>query len=246
MRILKLHTTTSTNSYLKEWIRTNTPDNFTIALADKQTQGRGQRGNSWHSEKGKNLIFSIFIKINQFNIDRQFEFNQAISLAIVSVLKNYHHSIQIKWPNDIMADDHKIGGILIENTVSNSTLKHSIVGIGLNCNQTKFPAIIPNASSLKNLLNKDIDLEELFLEISKSIKKHITILEKNSRGYFKQEYLENLFLWQKLAWYQDPNQNKFKGKIVGISAEGKLQIELNSKEIKEFDFKEIKFLLKRD
>ena len=243
MRILKLHTTTSTNSYLKEWIRTNTPDNFTIVLTDEQTQGRGQRGNLWHSEKGKNLIFSMFVKMNKFNIDRQFEFNQVISLAIVNVLKKNHPSIQIKWPNDIMADSHKIGGILIENTVSNSTLKHSIIGIGLNCNQIKFPASIPNASSLKNLLRKDINLDELFIKISNSIKNHITILENNSTEFFKQEYLENLFLWQKSAWYQDPNQNKFKGKIVGISTEGKLQIKLDSKKIKEFDFKEIKFLL---
>ncbi len=242
MRILKLHTTTSTNTYLKEWIRTNTPDNYTIVLTDEQTQGRGQRGNSWHSERDKNLIFSIFIKINQFRIDRQFELNQAISLAIITVLKNYHPSIQIKWPNDIMADNYKIGGILIENTVSNTILKHSIVGIGLNCNQTKFPATIPNVSSLKIILGKDIDLDELFLKISNSIKNHITTLENNSRDFFKQEYLENLFLWQKLAWYQDIDQNKFEGKIVGISTEGKLQIELTSKKIREFNLKEIKFL----
>jgi BirA family biotin operon repressor/biotin-[acetyl-CoA-carboxylase] ligase len=243
MRILKLHTTASTNSYLKDLIKNNNLENFTIVTTNKQTDGRGQRGNSWYSQPDKNLIFSMFVDLQEFSIDRQFELNQAISLAIVKVFKNYYPSSQIKWPNDIMADNYKIGGILIENTVSRSIIKHSIVGIGLNINQTEFPTIIPNASSLKNLINKDIELEELLQKIVGSIKDYIISLEAKPRDFLKEEYLENLYLWNNVAWYKDTMQNKFKGKIVGISTEGKLQIELSSKEIKEFNFKEVEFLL---
>ena len=213
-----------------------------LVYTDEQTHGRGQRGSFWHSEPSKNLIFSVFVKLNQFNVERQFELNQAVSLSLISILKKYLSDIQIKWPNDIMSDNYKIGGILIENTVRNVTIKHSIIGIGLNINQTNFPSHIPNASSLKKLLGKDFNLEKLLQDIHSSLKDYILLLENNPKNFFQQEYLENLYLWRKISWFQDNSQQKFKGKIVGISTEGKLQIELKYKELKEFGFKEVEFL----
>jgi len=243
MKIVKLHTTTSTNTYFKEWIQKNTPENFMIIATDEQTHGRGQRGNFWVSESGKNLTFSIFIKLDQFKIDRQFELNQAISLSLLAVLKNYIPSIKIKWPNDIMAEKLKIGGILFENTVSKSIIKNSIIGIGINVNQTKFSKELPNASSLINITDKNFELEVLLKEMQHSIRKHILLLENNPRNFFNQAYLEKLYLWKKNVPYEDMNGKSFEGKIIGISMQGKLQVELNkTKDVKEFDFKEIKFL----
>jgi len=242
LRLVKLHTTTSTNSYLKEWIQQNTPENFLVITTKEQTQGRGQRGHLWHSEANKNLIFSILLKINQFNIDRQFELNQAISLGIVVVLKKYIPTVQIKWPNDIMAGDYKIGGILIENTVKSTLIKHSIIGIGLNINQTHFPAHIPNANSLKNIAHKNFDLDILLQEILNSIASFVALFDKNSKKYLQKEYLKNLYLWHKKSYFRDSNQNKFEGVIIGIGTTGKLQIELKSKKIVEFGFKELTFI----
>lgn len=242
LRLVKLHTTASTNSYLKEWIRQNTAENFVVVTTEEQTEGRGQRGNIWYTESSKNLIFSVLIKINKFSIDRQFELNQAISLGIVTILKNYAPQIKIKWPNDIMADKSKIGGILIENTVSSSTIKYSIVGVGLNINQTHFPAELPNASSLKNILKKDFVLDDLLQEILLSIKEFVALLDQNSTDFLQKEYVKNLYFWQQKSLFQDTNQRKFEGKIIGVSNTGKLQVKRNSEVIQEFGFQEIKFI----
>ncbi len=247
MRIRKLHTIDSTNSYLKDWARKELLENFTTVVANEQTQGRGQRGNYWLSEYSKNLTFSILIRLSDFEATKQFELNQAISLGVLHALKrntptNKHETLnlQIKWPNDIMADRKKIGGILIENTLQKKLIKHSVVGIGINVNQTHFPDTLPLASSLKNNTQKDFDLEKLLIAIILSIKEHCTALEKGVS--LEKKYLENLYLFDTIANYKDANNQVFEGKITGISPEGKLQICTTDNVNRSFGFKEIVFL----
>ena len=253
MTIRKLHTVDSTNSYLKDWARKELLENFTTVVTQEQTQGRGQRGNYWHSEKGKNLTFSILIRISDFKASKQFELNQAISLGVLQALKRSipeniieKPNLQVKWPNDIMAGDKKIAGILIENTLKQQHIKHSIVGIGLNVNQTHFPSALPYASSLKNLTHKDYELDVLLEKIVRSIKKQCTKLE--SQESLESEYLNNLYRFGIEASYKDTHNQEFDGSIIGLTPEGKLRMELsnpslkNTPKIKEFGFKEITFL----
>jgi len=240
--IVKLRTTTSTNTYLKEWLSANEPENFMVIVADKQTDARGQMGTKWLSEQGKNLTFSIFVKLDSFDVSRQFEINQVVSLAILLALKKYVPNLKIKWPNDILADNKKIAGILIENTVSKNWIKHSIIGIGLNVNQTEFPTDIPNASSLKLLLNKSFNLDSLLQEIVTSIEQQFYLLETRKSIILEKEYLENMFLFQEMTQFKIQNGNSFVGKIVGITPEGRLQIKLQNTEILDFGYKEIAFL----
>ena len=213
-----------------------------VIIANEQTEARGQRGSKWLSEKGKNLTFSMYVGLEQFPLSNHFELNQAVSIGLLTALKKYLPNLKIKWPNDILSDSKKIAGILIENTVSKNTIKHSIVGIGLNVNQTKFPAAIPNASSLKILLDKTLDLDVLLQEIIDSIKKQLALLENNKGNILESNYLKNMYLYNQRATFRDKENNEFVGKIIGLIPSGRLQIEMQNAEILDFGYKEISFI----
>lgn len=224
-------------------LRQNDVENFTSVWALHQTAGRGQRGNSWVTESGKNLTFSILIRLNSFNIFQQFELNQLISLSILDVLKRYLPFVQLKWPNDILADQKKIAGILIENTIQGNLIKHSIVGIGLNVNQTEFDSSLSHATSLKKILEIDFNLNYLLLEIQNSIHFRIEQFENNNYNIIDKEYTQNLFGWQEWKTFKTLDKSTFEGKIIGISQEGKLMLENKDASIKVFEMKEISFVL---
>lgn len=243
MKTIKIHTTTSTNDVLKEMLRQNDVENFTCVWALHQTAGRGQRGNSWVTESGKNLTFSILIKLNSFNILKQFELNKLISLSILDVLKRYLPVVQLKWPNDILADRRKIAGILIENTIQGNLIKHSIVGIGLNVNQTEFDSSLSLATSMKKILEIELNLDDLLLEIQKSITIRINQLKNKNFILIDKEYTQNLYGWQEWKTYRTENKTLFEGKITGVSLEGKLMIENRDFKIKAFEMKEISFVI---
>ena len=242
MRIIKLHTTNSTNDYLKGWIRNITPQNFMLVVADTQTKGRGQMGTSWVSDLGKNLTFSMFVSLNQLSIERQFKLNQAISLALLFALKKYVPQLQIKWPNDILAGGKKTAGILIENTVSDSLIKHSIVGIGLNVNQTEFPSELTQVTSLKNITDKNFNLDSLLLEIRDSIVQQILLLKNQPSATLEKQYLTNLYLYQMPSVFKTKDNKKFTGTIKGVDTYGRLLIKKETGEVDAFGLKEVVFL----
>ena len=173
MHIIKLSAINSTNDYLKELVAKQVVTNFTIVVAESQLKGKGQMGSVWVSEVGKNLTFSILIKDLIVDVKQLYTLNIVISLAIISVLEQYKiPTVRIKWPNDIMSGNHKIGGILIENSFKSDGEVFSVVGIGLNINQINFENL-PNASSLKLKTGQDYPIEELLQELCQSIKQFV-------------------------------------------------------------------------
>jgi len=246
LNIRKLHTIDSTNSYLKKWAKSDYLENYTLVISDEQTEGRGQRGNHWLSEKDKNLTFSILVRLSNFKASRQFELNQAISLGLLAAIREqtlrkttHNCNFSIKWPNDIMAGNKKIAGILIENSLRNTDIKHSVVGIGLNVNQTKFPITLPHADALINCTQQTFNLDDLLASISKHIQQYCTKLTESAS--LKKEYLQNLYLLKTEANYKDVQNREFTGRIIGITSSGKLQIENKNKTLI-FGFKEVSFL----
>ena len=160
MQIIKLSAIDSTNDYLKQLSREKKLDNFTIVVANEQTKGRGQMGSKWVSEVGKNLTFSVLVKNVMIPNEKLFDWNIVVALAVLEVLERHEiQKVSIKWPNDIMADSKKVGGILIENVLKSGESFDSVVGIGLNLNQTNFEDL-PKATSLKSLTNKNYDIFE--------------------------------------------------------------------------------------
>ena len=137
MKIIKLDAIDSTNTYLRQLSSEEKLDDFTVVTAASQTAGKGQMGTKWASEKGKNLTFSVFKKVSCLENDEQFYISMATSLAIYNALKGFQiPKLAIKWPNDILSENQKICGILIENVIQNSKMTAAIIGIGLNVNQT--------------------------------------------------------------------------------------------------------------
>ena len=243
MKIYKLSAISSTNDYLRELVFTKNAPNYTVVTTDYQTSGKGQFKNKWHSEKGKNLLFSILVEFKGLKINDQAYLNFAISLAVYDVLITYLPTVKIKWPNDILSRHKKIAGILIENSVKNGRLQHSIIGIGLNVNQINFPLNLPNATSLKKELVHSFNRDKLLEKIVLSVQKKIALLKNESFSILKETYLKHLYKINKPTMFQDLEQNRFMGKIIDVSNEGLLKVELENETIREFAVKEIAFIL---
>lgn len=242
MNIIKLNAIDSTNSYLKKLAKDATVKSYTVVVARYQTQGRGQIGSFWISDSGKNLTFSTLIKFSDFKIEHQFYLSMAISLSILSTVKSYVKiPFSVKWPNDILAEKDKVAGILIENVLSGNYIKKSVIGIGLNVNQTEFPKSIGKATSLKNILGIDLGKDELLKDIITAFKQYVGYIENNEFFKLKKLYINSLYQYNKPTMFYGAEGTIFLGKIVDVSAEGKLVVELENGTTRKFSLKEIKF-----
>lgn len=241
MKLIKLDAIDSTNDFLKALSFQDEIENFTVVTAENQTKGKGQRGAKWVSELGKNLIMSVLVKDFLYNIEKVFDMNLIVSLSIIEALKKIDiPDLSIKWPNDIMSYNKKIGGILIENTLKSDGRILSVVGFGLNVNQTNFEDL-PHASSLKLICNREFNKDILPFLIIERIKQKIELWENNSALY-QEEYFNSLFRKGVPMAFKNLQNKNFMGIIQGVSPIGKLQVLLEDDSIAEFEIKEIQML----
>ncbi|MFA5297446.1 MAG: biotin--[acetyl-CoA-carboxylase] ligase [Lutibacter sp.] len=242
MNIIKLNAIESTNLYLKRLAVKNEVESYTVVSANYQTAGRGQMGSTWHSESGKNLIFSVLINFYTFEVVHQFYLSMAVSLGILEAIRT-HISLPlfIKWPNDILAGKEKLAGILIENIINGHYIKQSVIGIGLNVNQEQFPSTLKNSTSLKKCSGIFFDTDLLLSEIVLLIEKFVGFVERKEFEKLKELYLKSLYKFEIPSMFEDKNGNIFLGKIVDIFEDGKLVVALENEETCKFNLKEIKF-----
>lgn len=241
MGIIKLDAIDSTNNYLRKLINEEGIQDYTIVMAQEQTHGRGQMGTIWNSEKGKNLMFSMFKDLSMHDVEFPFYICMAISLAILKTFKALNiPDLHVKWPNDILSADKKICGILIENVIKNK-LNSTIIGIGVNVNQTKFENL-PKASSLKNITGVHYNLDEILQLIIKNTKQYSSFLEEGEYDIVKNEYESNLFRKNKPSTFKSAEGVLFSGFIQGVTKYGKIQIMLEDQIVKKFNLKEITLL----
>ena len=218
-------------------------ENFTVVVTENQIKGRGQQGSTWESEVGKNLIFSVFVTFESLSVSDKKYLNYAVSLAIFEVLQQENiPRIAIKWPNDILSAKKKIGGILIENSLKGTKISSTVIGVGLNVNQTSFSSSLEKASSLKLSSNRTFDLEQLLIKMVVSLKSKILLLNAMAFESIETSYLNVLYKKNIPTMFKDSNDIVFMGIIRGISKDGKLQVELEDEIFKEFGIKEISFL----
>ncbi|MDD7886509.1 biotin--[acetyl-CoA-carboxylase] ligase [Flavivirga sp. 57AJ16] len=242
MFIVKLNAIDSTNSYLRKLSAEERVDDYTTVIAKKQTNGRGQMGTVWSSQSSKNLTFSVFKDVSQFYLEDPFYISIVTSLALLKTLRFFSISrLSVKWPNDILSEDKKICGILIENVIKQNNINASIIGIGLNVNQTKFENL-PKASSLKMISGKVFDLDEIVHVILKNLKYYFLLLKKGQHDILKKDYEAYLFRKNKPSTFKDGEGAVFSGFIKGISRSGNLQVLLEDDIIEEFDLKTITLL----
>jgi BirA family transcriptional regulator, biotin operon repressor / biotin---[acetyl-CoA-carboxylase] ligase len=173
--LIHINETNSTNNYLQSLCSKQKMEELTVVVADFQTSGRGQRGNSWESDPGKNLLFSTVIFPEFLEARRQFLISQVISLAIKEELDTYTTDISIKWPNDIYWKEKKICGMLIENDLMGRNISQSIAGIGININQEIFHSSAPNPVSLVQITGKEHDLFEILKNIMLRIQSYYSL-----------------------------------------------------------------------
>jgi BirA family biotin operon repressor/biotin-[acetyl-CoA-carboxylase] ligase len=241
MPLIKLDAIDSTNDFLKQLFKESTVEDYAIVIANEQTKGKGQMGAKWISEPGKNLTMSILVKDVQLKNQNIYDFNIAVALSVFKVLKNIQiPNVAIKWPNDIMADSKKVAGILIENILKPNGSFTSIVGVGLNLNQTYFENL-PQATSLKCISGKNYEQEDLAILIKESLEANRIILNKNPESLWK-DYHENLYKREYPSPFEDINGNRFMGIIKKVTREGKLEVKLENDLIKYFEVKELKML----
>jgi BirA family biotin operon repressor/biotin-[acetyl-CoA-carboxylase] ligase len=238
MSIIKLDAIDSTNDYLKQLAREIELDNFTIVIAFDQNKGRGQLNAKWCSEPGKNLTMSMFVSENSFGHHSVFDFNVTVALAVIKVLEQLNiPNTNLKWPNDIMADGKKVGGILIENTFKPNGSFASVIGIGLNLNQTNFEKL-PQATSLTCLTGNVYEIETLACQIKKSLELLLqTPVEVNWNNY-----LNILFKINVPCAFEDAHGERFMGIIQTVNREGKLAVLKDDDQIYLYEVKEIKML----
>ena len=227
----------STNDFLTNYVKKNPQDEGIIIISDFQTRGKGQRTNTWQSDRGKNLLFSFLVK-PELSVNNQFKLHIITSISIVRTLyKVGIHDAKIKWPNDIYVRDKKVSGILIESQVSSRKITQSVIGIGLNINQTQFNLL--NATSTYNELNINLDIKNtleifctFFDEEYLSVNDDIETLKRNYMRNLYQLNKEIKFIYEK---------NILSGRIVDIDPDGSLVILSNGNKEK-FNYGSISFI----
>jgi BirA family biotin operon repressor/biotin-[acetyl-CoA-carboxylase] ligase len=242
MRIIKVNATNSSNEFARELYRGNTAFEPVCVVAREQTKGRGQRGSGWISNAGENLTFSVLYPKIKVNVNHQFLMSATVSLAILKVLNKFNvPALKVKWPNDIMSARYKISGILIENILKNNEIAASIIGVGLNVNQTEFPGL-PQASSLKLATGINFNLDELLKKITDEFEEKLTEIAAEAETSILEEYAKNMFRRDLVSTFQLPNGTYLTGIIRGVTKSGRLNLEIEDSVFKTFDLKEIKLM----
>jgi len=238
-KIIRLDNVNSTNSFLSENLNDSSFFEGVVVVANAQTQGRGQGENLWHSNSGDNLLFSVLLQ-PKCDLIYQFYLNQFIAVSICQTLKQFGLDCQIKWPNDILVNKKKIAGILIENKIQGRMLHSSIVGVGLNVNQSDFPDQFINPTSMKLLLKDSIDINHVLETLIVQLEKHYFQFKRNELNVINENYQSLLFKRNEKAYFI------IKGKRVEtiireVNKQGEIVLEIDN-ELKSFSNSEIKMI----
>lgn len=227
--------------FLKHY-RPVSPKEMILATADFQTAGRGQAGNSWESEEGKNLLFALLIHPREVEANRQFVLSQAIALAICETLSDYASGISIKWPNDIYWNDRKICGLLIENTLSGRCIEDCIIGAGININQQTFTSDAPNPVSLRQITGKEQEQVFVLAGLLKRFKDYYQQIRQGETEGIARAYRQRLYRGEGFHPYQDAD-GTFEAEIRCVEPTGHLVLTDREGRTRKYAFKEVRHLI---
>ena len=242
---IKLSIIDSTNNEAQRQIQNGVaPKGDFVIRADFQTDGRGQRGNTWHSPNAMNLMFSYVYFPVKLEVRHQFMLSQAAATAVAEYLtRKGVEGVSIKWPNDIYVGMKKICGMLIENTVSGHYIRYSIIGIGVNINQTKFPENLPNPTSLTIHTGKQYDLDEEFATILEILRQKIYAISTANAGSLMQSYKSVMLGLNKPLIYRSGGK-VFKGIIRDVAHNGMITVEdAETHETQQYAFNEVNLVI---
>ncbi len=237
--LIVLDETDSTNRYLNECGQVA---ELTTVVSRYQTAGRGQRGNSWESEAGQNLLFSFVLYPTFLEARHQFLISQFVSLSLKEVLDEFTEGITIKWPNDIYWQEKKIAGILIEHDVQGPYLCRSLAGIGVNINQEVFRSPAPNPVSLRQIIGKETSLPDFLYRVMQRMQSYYNLLRDGHHAEIATKYQNALFHRTGFHTYRDAG-GVFEAEIVHVHSSGLLVLRDRQGVERKYAFKEVEYLL---
>lgn len=255
MEYIYLESVGSTNDYSRSLLSEGRQDSgIVVVCSEAQTKGRGQRGNSWESERGKNLTFSVVCHPVSLEASEQFVLSQSMALSILDTLiavhleqasigKKHNGVFSVKWPNDIYYGDRKICGTLIECDLCGKMVSNCIIGSGLNVNQSEFFSDAPNPVSLYQIYNEEFDLKTLLKEICERFEHYLHKIDAGDFQYIRDRYIQHLYRHDGLFPYRDKN-GLFLAKIKGIENSGRLVLETEEGDERRYEFKEVSFVIR--
>ena len=241
---IKVSQTASTNTYLSRLAATL--PGGTVIYTPSQTAGRGQKGNSWESEDGKNLTFSLLLKRPPVKARDQFYLSEAAALAVVEALTDEAgDSFAVKWPNDVYWQDKKVCGMLLENSLDGTDIATCIVGIGINVNQERFLSDAPNPVSLINITGREHDLMALLKRVCSRIEQLVdSLADGNARRDLHERYMTALYRndGQQHPW-EDASGHRFMASVAGIAPDGTLTLLHDDGTRHDYLFKQVKHII---
>ncbi len=240
--LIDLPQVASTNAYTQELLSKTKPAEGTVISTFHQSEGRGQIGNKWESEPGKNISLSLILYPDFLAVKDQFQLNIIVSLAVFDFVKNClpDRPVSIKWPNDSYVGDKKIAGILLQNSLINTQIRSTVVGIGININQTAFVTNPPNPTSMRLESSLDFELPDLVPALCEFLESRYLQLKAGKIVPLQEAYLRHLYRFGIPAKYLRASGEPFEGTITGIDEIGRLKMEVRGK-LEVFDLKELRY-----
>ena len=239
--VYRLASTTSTNDEARD------PKyrHGDVVWAERQTAGRGQRGHAWSSAEGENLTFTLLLEPRFLPVGKQFLLSEAVALALVDTFGHYGIGTRIKWTNDIYAGDRKIVGMLLEHNYSGPNLARSIVGIGINVNQTAFDPALPNPVSMAQLAGRPFDRAEVLETFLAKCRVRYGQLEQGEEALLQEEYRRRMYRLGERHRYRIPGRGECEAMIEGVRPTGELLLRHADGSPGEYLFGEIEFVVKK-
>lgn len=236
-----LEETTSTNDDAKD-LRYKHGD---VICAERQTAGRGQRGHKWVSGEGYNLTFSVVLEPGFLPVGEQFLLSEIVALALVDMMSSYGIEARIKWTNDIYVGDKKIVGILIEHNYSSHSLARTVLGVGINVNQTEFDESLPNPTSMRLCVGRELDRREVLRTLYDKLMARYAELVAGEKQAIQQLYRERMYRLSEQHPFRLPSGEIVQASIEGVRSSGELILTHADGTRKEYLFKQIEFVIDR-
>jgi BirA family biotin operon repressor/biotin-[acetyl-CoA-carboxylase] ligase len=242
--LVQLDAVASTNTYAMELLKDVKVIEGTVITTDNQTGGKGQRGNVWLAEPSMNLTFSVVLYPVFLSSANHFYLSKITALALYDTLSELlpagQHDIKIKWPNDIIVNDQKIAGILIENNLRAGEVQQTVIGIGLNVNQRDFTIPGKKVTSLRNLTGKELERKFILKLICKNLEVRYLQLKRKGTEQINSDYLGSQYLLN-IPHAYTVKGNLFNARLSGVSNSGELELLMENGETKQFEVKGISF-----
>lgn len=241
-KVILLDIIHSTNAFLAAIVSQKHVKHGTIVRAKHQYAGKGQLNKQWISEENLNLTCSILLKPDKWFARDQFLLSVITSLALRATISEHVLNCTIKWPNDIYVNDQKICGVLIQNALMKDLIQHSIIGVGVNVNQTNFDKDLPNPTSLKLEIKEDFDIDTLLIQFCMVFEQFYQQVLLGNIDHVWKAYESHLYRYHTECVFQDRKGAQMIGKIMGVEPDGKLQI-LQNNSLNSYSLHEISMLI---